>query len=141
MALYKPLQKLKLVYNQNGQVVKIVSNINILVKEYKKLTRVLTEPPQSAGLADYLIEYYVKDDVTSLERYTFKDLVEFDILLNWSPENSLPIEKQIEEAIKADLIKKNVPFYRVKTVVYLEDGSTGGKVTSTISNDGDIVID
>ncbi len=138
MGTYEPIQGLKLVYKQNEQVVKVVSDIDVLVDENKTLTRKATG---LTGPADYLIEYCVTDHDDSLERYTFKDLVEFDILLNWSPENSLPIEKQIEEAIKADLIKKNVPFYRVKTVVYLEDGSTGGKVTSTISNDGDIVID
>ena len=141
MALYKPLQKLKLVYNQNRKLVKTVSNINFLTDKDKKLTRVVTGPPQSAGLADYLIEYYVRDDVDSPEGNTFKDLVEFNILSNWTPETSAGIKEQVAKAVKADLMKKQVLFYRVTTVVYLEDGSTGGKVTTTISDNGDIVID
>ncbi len=138
MGTYEPIQGLKLVYQQNDKIVKVVSNISVSVDENKTLTRKVAE---STGLADYLIEYLVKDHAGNLRGNTFKDLVEFDILSNWSPDNSLPIEKQVEEAIKADLIKKNVPFYRVKTVVYLENGSTGGKVTTTISDNGDIVID
>ena len=138
MGTYEPIQGLKFVYKQNDKLVKIVSDIDVLVDENKTLTRKATG---STGPADYLIEYCVTDHDDSLERNTFKDLVKFDILLNWSPDNSLPIKKQVANAIKADLVKKNVPSYRVKTVVYLENGSTGGKVTTTISNNGDIVID
>ena len=144
MELYKPLQYLKLVYDQKGRVVKLVSDINVLVGQYKILTRKLTEPSKTV---DYLIEYFVKVDEGCLERFTFKDLVEFDILSDWPPENSetgiadQEIKDQVASAIKTDLDSKEAKFYKVTVEVYLQNGETGGKVTTTISENGDIVID
>ena len=149
MELHKPLQYLKFVYNKSRQSVKLVSNINVLVDKNKTLTRKNAVPVRTA---DYLIEYFVKHDDSGLERNTFKDLVEFDILPKWSHEytkteiedkelENKEITDQVASAIKNDLSINKARFYMVTVVVYLEDGSTGGKVTTTISENGDIVID
>ena len=139
MEFYKPLQYLKLVYDRNRQVIKLVSNINVLVGQFKALIRKKAEP---SGLTDYLIEYFVTDDESREERYTDKDVVEFDIIPKWVPDNSeTDLIDQVANAIKIDLGEKKASFYRVTVEIYLKNEVLGGKVTTTISNDGDIVID
>jgi hypothetical protein len=62
------------------------------------------------------------------------------IPVTYSPKEPEVTKKDILKNVEADLASKKISFYTVTTTVYKRDGSVGGQVTNTISQQGEVVI-
>jgi hypothetical protein len=140
MDYYKPFQNLSYMYSIANNAIYLRSSLNVFLPHKETLT--------SQDAAEMELKYFLKftsiSDVTNSEDYLYchDSLIKIPMkfAVKYDPKALDSVKNSIQKNIEADLINKGISFYSVTTTVHKRDGSVGGQVSNTISQQGEVVI-
>jgi len=141
MDYYKPYQSLSYFYNTREGNIYLKSSVSVYMRSRESLA---TQDVLNDGISAVILKFNDIQDVAKSVDYLYVHDTMLRVIekakVSYNAADLAGSKNSVLACVTEDLKNKGVSFYSVTAYVYKLDGSVGGQVTNTISQQGEVII-